>query len=104
MSPSASMGLTAVEQEIKKYSWDYNQARAIAVCESGLNPARVGDLWITPHSYGVFQIRGLKGRPNIDKLLDYKINIAWAYKIWSEEGRFGTTRGWWNCSKKLNIY
>jgi len=72
------------------------RAIAIARCESGLRMV-VGDLHINPHSYGVFQIRALRGRPSPEQLLDLETNIQTAFKI----SKGGTNFSAWTCNRKV---
>jgi hypothetical protein len=87
-----------VEAKIRaKFGVNADRAVAIARCESSLNPSAIGDLNINPHSYGVFQIRGLKGRPAPEKLLDADLNIDYAFQM------SGGGKNWkaWSCSRKV---
>lgn len=88
-----------VANEIRKYDWNHDFAIRVAKCESGLrpnahnyNPATGDDSW------GVFQInrygRLKYGRPEPDKLVNYKFNIKYAYEMYCSQG-------WkpWSCAR-----
>lgn len=88
---------------MRQYDWDDEIALSIMNCESSAsttvvnnNPA-TGDL-----SVGAFQINTygkLKSeRPTVEELKDPDINIAFAYKLYSEGG---FERHWTNCFNKL---
>ena len=62
------------------------EALKVAFCESGLNPDAVGDKNTAYHSYGLFQIRGLPGRPSAEWLLDPTNNINYAYELYKKSG------------------
>ncbi len=90
---------------LRQYDWNIDEAREVVMCESSGNPNAVGDKNTKYHSYGLFQIRALPGRPSPEWLLVPENNIAYAYELYIKEGRrFGTTGGWYNCSKKLRIH
>lgn len=91
----------ALVRYIESKDWDTRIALAVADCESGINKDRVGDGSLTfidggveyGKSYGVFQIRHLRGRPNPEKLLDAKFNIDYAYEKVKRDGGWGA----WTC-------
>lgn len=100
----------AIVKYIKMKFGDRSQdALAIAECESGFNAKAIGDKSISywedgelrGQSYGVFQIRYLKGRPPVDQLHDAKFNIDWAYT--ASRGGEDFTGAWVNCSKKAGL-
>lgn len=80
------------------------RAYAIANCESGWNDQAVGDGHLQfmqngiryGASYGVFQIRYLKGRPAPEQLLDAEFNIRYAANLYNSSG-------WqpWTCARKV---
>jgi|GEM_PF-4951161 len=80
----------------QKFGDNSNLALAVADCESHLRANAVGDgqLAFTHNgieygrSYGVFQIRHLRGRPTPDYLLNAKNNIDYAHKMYEEQGGF----------------
>jgi hypothetical protein len=92
-----------------KYDWNVEHARAIMMCESGGNPQRVNDNPKTKdYSVGLYQINLYGGnartRPSEEWLKIPENNIEYAYKLYKSQGnRFGTTGGWFNCSKKHGI-
>lgn len=76
-------------------------AVAIAQCESGLDPTRIGDRHLAIEgtkgmSFGIFQIRHLDGRPDPEWLLNEDNNIQYARELWEKSG-------WtpWTCAKKI---
>lgn len=78
-------------------------ALAIARGESGFNPAAVGDKYpiggIYAPSYGLFQIRGLPGRPSAEQLLNPEFNVQYAANLYRQQG----WRPWYNTAKKLGL-
>lgn len=90
-----------VEYINKKFGKEAPLALAIADCESHLRPEAVGDGNLTfsyngkeyGKSYGVFQIRHLRGRPEPEYLLNAKNNIDYAHEIYSKQGGFQA----WSC-------
>lgn len=96
---------------IKRAITDYfgvqsQNAIRIATCESGLNPATVGDTnleftengQVFGYSSGIFQIRHLEGRPDPSWLLNPINNIEYAHQLYEKEG-------WvpWTCARLLGI-
>ena len=79
---------------------DLATAVAIALAESGGNPAVVGDRTLAPTrgpSIGLWQINiGSKANPQFANwnLTDPQVNANAAFAIYSAIGGFGTTRGW----------
>ena len=80
---------------IKYFGKDADMAVAIAKCESGLNPSRIGDGHLRFEkdgrlfgaSYGVFQVRDLPGRfDDPDKMLNAEENIKWAKSLFDRSG------------------
>ena len=98
-----------VEAYIKQvFGKDAQVALAVAYAESGRRCNAVGDGHITFESggqlygasYGVFQIRHLKGRPSPEQLLDCKTNIDYAFKLFQSSGWYP----WSVCKKKVRCY
>lgn len=98
-----------VENYIRQvFKADAEVALAVSFAESGRRCNAVGDGHITFESggqlygasYGVFQIRHLKGRPDPSVLLDCKSNIDYAYKIFKAQG----FKPWSVCRKKVRCY
>lgn len=92
-----------IEIKIKQFFGKYSHtAKAIAMCESHLNPQAVGDGGIAywqngieyGRSWGIFQIRYLPGRPHPTKLLNPDYNIAYAYQLFVRSGYAFTA---WSC-------
>lgn len=81
-----------------------SRAYAIANCESGFNDQAIGDGHLQfmqngiqyGASYGVFQIRYLKGRPAPSQLLDPEFNVRYAAGLYAAQG-FQP----WTCSRKV---
>lgn len=80
---------------IRKYfPENFAMAIAIARAESNLEPARIGDkhleFWkngeLYGHSVGIFQIRRLEGRPDINTLLDAEENVKFARQLYEQNG------------------
>lgn len=95
---------------ISQYDWNIESACKIMMCESsGDSSAYNLNHRTKDNSHGLFQINtygSLKSeRPSREWLLVPENNISYAYKIYIQEGRrFGTTRGWYNCSKAEGIW
>ena len=96
------------EQEIAKYSWDYNTAVSVARAESGLrsyivnnNPA-TGD-----YSVGCMQINiygaNAQYRPSEQQLKDPAVNVAYAYKLYTGNGNSFIGQ-WGVCGSKVQCY
>ena len=89
---------------IKKYfpQEQWNNAYNVMKGESGGNPQAVGDNYPingeTIPSYGLFQIRGLPGRPDSQTLLNPEENVKYAAQMQSQQGW-----GPWTAAKKLGI-
>ena len=87
---------------IRKYfpqeEWD--RAYNVMKGESGGNPGAVGDDYpirgLHAPSYGLFQIRGLPGRPAKEQLLDPEFNTRYAADMWKNQGW-----GPWTAARKL---
>ena len=87
---------------------DADTALAVSYAESGRRCNAVGDGHITFQSegklfgasYGVFQIRHLKGRPDPGVLLDCKANIDYARGIQLSQG----WKPWSVCRTKVKCY
>ncbi len=94
---------------ISQYDWNIDSACKIMMCESAGRPnAHNFNHSTRDNSFGLFQINRYGSlsnkRPSAEWLKIPENNIEYAYKIFISEGRrFGTTGGWYNCSKKLNI-
>ena len=100
-SPTFASALGLIQKYFPKDQWQ--NALAVARGESGLNPKAIGDNYPirgqTIPSYGVFQIRGLPGRPPKEQLLDPEFNIKYAASLYKAQG----WRPWYNTSKKLKL-
>lgn len=87
---------------IQKYfpQTEWQRAYNVMMGESGGNPKAVGDNYPirgqTIPSYGLFQIRGLTGRPNPKILLDPEENVKYAAQMWKNQGW-----GPWTAARKL---
>lgn len=71
---------------INSYDWPVAYAMAICQQESQGNPNAEGDKKTPYHSYGLFQVRALPGRPSGEELIDPEFNIKIAYQIYKESG------------------
>lgn len=98
-----------VEAYIKQvFGKDARVALAVSFAESGRRCNAVGDGGLQfsrdgvkyGASYGVFQIRHLKGRPSPEQLLDCKTNIDYAFKLFQSSGWYP----WSVCKKKVRCY
>ncbi|MEI7632027.1 MAG: transglycosylase SLT domain-containing protein [bacterium] len=77
--------------EIAKYDWQQNIAIAVMKAESGGNTKAKNDNPATgDYSIGCFQINiygaNAKNRPSETELYDAKINVAFAYRLYSSSG------------------
>jgi hypothetical protein len=89
---------------IKKYfppeQWE--NAYAVMIGESGGRPGAIGDDYVIngvyAPSYGLFQIRGLPGRPGKEQLLNPEFNVQYAANMWRQQGW-----GPWSAATKLGI-
>lgn len=93
---------------VKKYfpADQVQNALKIMQAESGGNPQAVGDNYPidtgkgpeTIPSYGLFQIRGLPGRPDAQTLLNPEANVAYAASLFKSQG-------WrpWSTARKLGL-
>jgi hypothetical protein len=94
----------AIADLIKKYFPPDQWANALAVMkgESGGNAGAVGDNYpingVYAPSYGLFQIRGLPGRPDKNQLLDPEFNVKYAADMYKNQGW-----GPWTAARKLGI-
>lgn len=76
----------------KAFGKDADMAIKIARAESGLNPGAEGDKNLTlgsnglGHSFGLFQIRSLPGRPDPQWLLNPVNNINYAAQMFKKQG------------------
>ncbi len=68
-----------------KFGKDCKIALAVAMGESHMNCKHIGDKNLTPSSYGVFQIRAFKGRPEPLDLLDCYKNIDYAKAMFDRQ-------------------
>ena len=71
---------------INSYDWPVTYAMAICQAESQGNANAEGDKNTPYHSYGLFQVRALPGRPSGEELIDPEFNIKIAYQIYKESG------------------
>ena len=91
-------------QLIKKYFPPNQWANAVAImnAESGGRPEAVGDNYpingLLAPSYGLFQIRGLPGRPAPTQLLDPDFNVRYAAQMQQQQ-----TWSPWSTAKKLGL-
>lgn len=87
-SSSSSELMPLIQKYFPPDQWQ--NAYAVASAESGGNPQAVGDNYPidgqTIPSYGLFQIRGLPGRPDPQTLLNPEQNVAYAAQMWSQQG------------------
>ena len=89
---------------IKKYfpPDQWHNAFQVMQAESGGRPDAVGDTYPihgeTIPSYGLFQIRGLPGRPDPQTLLDPEKNVAYAAQLYQRSGW-----GPWTAAHKLGL-
>jgi len=89
---------------IRKYfpqdQWD--NAYRVMMGESSGRPDAVGDKYeingVYAPSYGLFQIRGLPGRPPPEQLLNPEFNVQYAAQMWQKQGW-----GPWTAARKLGI-
>lgn len=107
--PTPPQPVTATcQSEIAKYDWSQPVALAVAKAESGLDPQAINNTPATgDYSVGCFQVniygRNALTRPSEIQLKDPSINVAWAYKIYSGNGK--SFNGQWGvCRQKVACY
>ena len=100
----------SVSDKIKaKFGEAGEDAVKIAYCESRLNPESHNyNPKTSDDSYGLFQINRFgklaESRPSPEWLKNEDNNINYAFDMFVAHGkRFGTTSGWYNCSKVYGI-
>ena len=74
---------------------DPDTAVAVAMCESSLDPSRIGDKHLSKPSYGLFQVSRIYHNYSEEYLLNEDNNLEVARKIYDRAG------GWrpWTCYK-----
>ena len=88
---------------IKKYfpQEEWQRAYNVMMGESGGRSDAVGDDYpingVYAPSYGLFQIRGLPGRPKKEQLFDPEFNTKYAADMWRGQG----WKPWHNTARKL---
>lgn len=80
------------QSEIAKYDWSQPVALAVSTAESGLDPGAINNNPATgDYSVGCFQVNIYGAlattRPSEQELKDPVVNVAWAYKIYSGNGK-----------------
>lgn len=100
--PKTNYGGDMTQMIKDKFGVNADKAIIIAQCESGMNPNSIGDRGLVGAdgygaSYGLFQIRYLRGRPSPTQLLDPTFNINYAYNM----SGGGTNWSAWSCKKRL---
>ena len=90
------MAFRLIKKHFPKEQW--MNAYKVMLGESGGNSQAVGDTDTPYPSYGMFQIRGLPGRPSKKKLLDPEFNVRYAAKMWKQQN-------WtpWTAAKNLGL-
>lgn len=100
--------ISTCESEIAKYDWNQSVALAVMYAESGGNTYALNDNYLTAdYSVGCFQIN-LYGsnalyRPSEYELYDPAINVAYAYKLYTGNGRSFIGQ-WGVCRSKVACY
>lgn len=90
---------------IKKYfpKSQWLNAQRVMQAESSGNPSAIGDRYpiagVYAPSYGLFQIRGLPGRPSPRQLLDPEFNVKYAAQLFKQQG----FQPWYNTARKLGL-
>lgn len=101
---SSSPNLDLAMNLIKEYfpEEEVKNAYQVMLGESGGNPQAVGDQYpiggVYAPSYGLFQIRGLPGRPSSKELLNPEFNVQYAANMFKNQG-------WrpWTVAQKLGL-
>jgi len=96
----------ACSSEIVKYDWNVEQATAVMMIESRDNPLSVNDNPRTgDYSVGCFQINLIGNmrntRPSEEWLKIAANNVQYAYQMYTAQGTFCKTSGWYNTCKRL---
>ena len=104
VKPQGSSSHPDIEMMIRKsFPSAPECAVAVAKCESGLEPSRIGDTHMEKYSYGLFQINQTWHPYSEETLLNPQENVRIAKEIFdSFEKRTGN--GWlaWSCYKNGN--
>lgn len=76
-----------IRKEIARYDWDTELMVAIALAESycRADADNTGTNRDGSYDIGVFQINSIHGQSK-EAMMDYKQNIAYAYKIYNSQG------------------
>ena len=90
---------------IKEYNWDWDIAYQVMKAESGCNPSIINDNPLTKdYSVSLFQINlygaNAQHRPSEDWLKIPENNIAYAHKIYQEQG----WKAWGVCRHTVKCY
>jgi len=98
-----SMEQNSNSKEIKDLVARYFQAEAktalaIAMCESSLDPSRIGDTNMEKYSYGLFQVNRTWHDYTPEQLLDPEFNCKVAKQIRDKWGNWNA----WSCYKNGN--
>ncbi len=92
--------IALIHEYFPPHEWD--NAIRVMHAESGGNPHAIGDNYPingqTIPSYGLFQIRGLPGRPAPEQLLNPDFNVQYAARMQAQQGW-----GPWTTAHKLGI-
>lgn len=102
-----SYGSGSCQTEIKKYDWNIDVAMNVAKHESGLNPGALNNNPATKdYSVGCFQINlygsNAKYRPSEAQLKIASINVAFAYKLYVDNGH--SFIGQWGVCRSIYCY
>ena len=98
--PDTNIATSLIQKYFPKDQWD--NAMKVMQGESGGRPDAIGDNYPirgeTIPSYGLFQIRALKGRPSPEVLLNPEENVKYAANLYKSQG-------WrpWTAARKLGI-
>lgn len=106
--PEAAPVLSTCEAEIYKYDWNHQVALAVMRAESGLNTYALNNNPATgDYSVGCFQINlyggNARNRPSEQELYNPEINVAFAYRLYSGNGKSFIGQ-WGVCRDKVACY
>lgn len=91
----SKLGGKIVDKIRAAFPEDPDTAVAVAMCESSLDPSRIGDKHLPKPSYGLFQVSRIYHNYSEEYLLNEDNNLEVARKIYDRAG------GWrpWTCYK-----
>lgn len=101
MAHGGTVAPSVVDEMIREaFPEEPDVAVAVAMCESSLDPSKIGDTDMEHHSYGLFQINRTWHKHPVETLLTASENIRIARDIYD---RSGGNFNRWTCGRD-NLY